>query len=119
MFLFTEAALVTMGGISPAQMTSIIFGALASANAAFTNSGIDLTFNLAFVGLVSFQLFVGDSRQRVLYICPTELLSAIAFPGTLSFHCGRVDGMFLGAANMCCIFYFALFQVLFQRVLPV
>lgn len=53
MFLFTEDALVQLGGISPAQMVSIIFGALASTNAAFVNSGIDLVFNLAFVGFVS------------------------------------------------------------------
>lgn len=54
MFLYTEAALAQMGDISPAQMTSIIYGGLASTNAAFANSGVDLTFNLAYVGLVSF-----------------------------------------------------------------
>lgn len=52
MYLYNEAAMLQIGGVSPAQMASIIFGALASTNEAFVNSLIPLTFNLAYVGRV-------------------------------------------------------------------
>ncbi|CAM9302811.1 unnamed protein product [Sphacelaria rigidula] len=50
MYLYTDAALTLMGDINPPQMVSIIYNGLVSTNAAFVNSGIDLTFNLAYVG---------------------------------------------------------------------
>lgn len=52
MFLYTEAALLHMDGMIPAQMTSIIYGDLASTKAAVTNSGVDLTFFVIIAGFL-------------------------------------------------------------------
>ena len=51
MFLYTEAALVQMGGIAHAQVTPTIYGGLAFTNAAFAISRVDFTFNITYLGL--------------------------------------------------------------------
>lgn len=56
MYLYTPAALTLLGGISPGQMFSIIYAGVVATNDAFENSLIPLTFNLAYVGLVSLRL---------------------------------------------------------------
>lgn len=52
MILYSEEAMISLGGISHAQMQTTIVESLASTNAAFVNSELALTMNAVHIGEV-------------------------------------------------------------------
>lgn len=50
--LYSEAALVLLGNVTPAQMVTTIVDAIASSNLALKNSQVPMVFQLAYVGKV-------------------------------------------------------------------
>ena len=52
MYLYTQGGKDLLGGISDAQMQTTLATALTTSNDATTNSGIDLTLSLVYVGQV-------------------------------------------------------------------
>ena len=58
MYLYTQGGKDLLGGISDAQMQTTLATALTTSNDATTNSDIDLTFSLVYVGQVRLVLCV-------------------------------------------------------------
>ena len=58
MYLYTQGGKGLLGGICDAQMQTTLATALATSNDATTNSDIDLTFSLVYVGQVRLVLCV-------------------------------------------------------------
>lgn len=52
MVLYSTQAMAYLGGISAEQMESYIYENMAWTNGAFINSGIALSFNIVYLGLV-------------------------------------------------------------------
>lgn len=52
MVLYSVSALITLGGITPQQMETVILEGLVGTNEAMMNSGVSAYFNPVHIGLV-------------------------------------------------------------------
>ncbi|CAN0372426.1 unnamed protein product [Ascophyllum nodosum] len=118
MYLYTQGGKDLLGGISDAQMQTTLATALTTSNDATTNSGIDLTLSLVYVGQLPYEETSTSSStvlenlstdEDVADLRNTHNADLVQMAGNVGFSCGianlfsgsSVDGF--SAVNPLCI----------------